>query len=112
MLIMAIITVLYILKYWIVGVYLVLISKYLSNFTDDRIDTRLFAVYSFTTSIIAALFGIFASRLVVYMSTADAIIIFGSIMLVIFIAVLLYIKNKLGLKADEYSDYELQFDKK
>ena len=111
-LIMAIITVLYILKYWIVGVYLVLISKYLSNFTDDRIDTRLFAVYSFTTSIIAALFGIFASRLVAYMSTADAIIIFGSIMLVIFIAVLLYIKNKLGLKADEYSDYELQFDKK
>lgn len=111
-LIMAIITVLYILKYWIVGVFLVLISKYLSNFTDERIDARLFAIYSFTTSIVAALFGVFASRLVAYMSTADAMIIFGSIMLVIFIAVLLYIKNKLGLKADEYSDYELQFDKK
>ena len=111
-LIIVIIVLMYIIKYVVVGLYNVLLIKYLSNFTNERIDTRLFAVYSFTTSIIAALFGIFASRLVANMSTADAIIIFGSIMLVIFIAVLLYIKNKLGLKADEYSDYELQFDKK
>ena len=110
--IMGIITVLYILKYWIVGVYLVLISKYLSNFTDERIDTRLFAIYSFTTSIISAIFGIVAARFVEVMSTADAMITFGSVTLVIFLVVLIYIKNKLGLKPEEYSEYELQFDKK
>lgn len=112
LIIMGIITVLYILKYWIVGVYLVLISKYLSNFTDERIDTRLFAIYSFTTSIISAIFGIVAARFVEVMSTADAMITFGSVTLVIFLVVLIYIKNKLGLKPEEYSEYELQFDKK
>jgi MFS family permease len=110
--VLTIITILYVLKYWIVGVYLVLISKYLSNFTDERIDTRLFAIYGFTTSIISAIFGIFASRLVTNMSTADAMIVFGSIVLIVFVIVLGYIKNKLGLKPEEYSEYEVQFDKK
>ena len=110
--ILLLITVLYILKYWIVGVYSVLISKYLSNFTNERIDTRLFAIYSFTNSIVSVIFGIIASRLVEKMSTADAMVVFGEIILVLFVVILIYIRNKFGLKPEEYSDYELQFDKK
>ena len=110
--ILLLITVLYILKYWIAGVYSVLISKYLSNFTNERIDTRLFAIYSFTNSIVSVIFGIIASRLVEKMSTADAMVVFGEIILVLFVVILIYIRNKFGLKPEEYSDYELQFDKK
>ena len=110
--ILLLIAVLYILKYWIVGVYSVLISKYLSNFTNEKIDTRLFAIYSFTNSIISVIFGVVASKLIENMSTADAMIIFGQMILVIFVIILIYIRNKFGLKPEEYSDYEVQFDKK
>lgn len=110
--VLGLITVLYLLKYWIVGVYSVLISKYLSNFTNEKIDTRLFAIYSFVTSVISVIFGIIASNFVSRMSTADSMILFGSMILVIFIIVLIYIRNKFGLKPEEYSEYELQFDKK
>ena len=110
--VLGLITVLYLLKYWIVGVYSVLISKYLSNFTNEKIDTRLFAIYSFVTSVISVIFGIIASNFVSRMSTADSMILFGSMILVIFIIVLIYIRNKFGLNPEEYSEYELQFDKK
>ena len=110
--ILLLISVLYILKYWIVGVYSVLISKYLSNFTNEKIDTRLFAIFSFTNSIVSVIFGVVASRLIENMSTADAMIIFGQMILVLFVIILIYIRNKFGLKPEEYSDYEVQFDKK
>ena len=110
--ILLLISVLYILKYWIVGVYSVLISKYLSNFTNEKIDTRLFAIYSFTNSIVSVIFGVVASKLIENMSTADAMIIFGQMILVLFVIILIYIRNKFGLKPEEYSDYDVQFDKK
>lgn len=110
--VLGLITILYLIKYWIVGVYSVLISKYLSNFTNEKIDTRLFAIYSFVTSVISVIFGVIASNFVSRMSTADAMILFGSMIFVIFIIVLIYIRNKFGLKPEEYSEYELQFDKK
>lgn len=110
--VLGLITILYMIKYWIVGVYSVLISKYLSNFTNEKIDTRLFAIYSFVTSVISVIFGVIASNFVSRMSTADAMILFGSMIFVIFMIVLIYIRNKFGLKPEEYSEYELQFDKK
>lgn len=110
--VLGLITILYMIKYWIVGVYSVLISKYLSNFTNEKIDTRLFAIYSFVTSVISVIFGVIASNFVSRMSTADAMILFGSMIFVLFMIVLIYIRNKFGLKPEEYSEYELQFDKK
>ena len=73
---------------------------------------NLFAIYSFTNSIVSVIFGVVASRLIENMSTADAMIVFGQMILVLFVIILIYIRNKFGLKPEEYSDYEVQFDKK
>lgn len=102
----------YILKYLLVGLYNVLITKYLSNFTNKDIDTKIFAVNSFINGIVSVIFGIIASGLVAKMSTANAMIIFGSIGLILFIFVLSYMKDKIGLDPQKYSEYELKYDSK
>ncbi len=110
--ILSILALLYILKYWVVGVYSVLISKYLSNFTNSLIDSKLYAINSFVNSIVSAILGVAASVLVNYISIPDAMMIFGVTILVLFTILLIYIKDKFGLKPEEYSEYEIQYDKK
>lgn len=102
----------YIIKYISVGLYNVLLTKYLSNFTNQQIDTKIFAVNSIITSISSAIYGVFASRLVDEFNTGISMIIFGIVSLIMIILTLLYIKNKVGLDPKEYSNYELEYEMK
>ena len=102
----------YVVKYTMVGLYNVLLIKYLSNFTNSKIDTKIFAINSFCSSIIGVVFGIFASRLVEDLVTSTAMIIFGITTFVIISVVLVYMKNKVGLEPKEYSETELKYDMK
>ena len=111
-LVITIIIIMYIAKYISVGLYNVLLIKYLSNFTNSKIDTKIFAINSFITSIMSVLFGIYASKLISIMNTANSMIIFGLTSLVTITVVLIYMKNKVGLNPKKYSKLELQYDMK
>lgn len=108
----SVILIIYVVKYTMVGLYNVLLIKYLSNFTNSKIDTKIFAINSFCSSIIGVAFGIFASRLVDNMITSNAMIVFGGTTCIIISAVLIYMKNKVGLEPKQYSEIELKYDMK
>lgn len=110
--IMVIIISMYIIKYLTVGLYNVLIIKYLSNFTNAQIDTKIFAINSLVSSITAVCFGFVASRLLESLPIPIAMITFGMISFIIMSIVLFYMKNKVGLEPNMYSDFELKYDKK
>ena len=100
------------IKYVAVGLYNVLIIKYLSNFTNSQIDTKIFAINSFVASITSVAFGLIASRLIKVLPIPIAMITFGVISFIIMSIVLLYMKNKVGLDPKMYSELELKYDNK
>lgn len=107
-----IILIMYVIKYTMVGLYNVLLIKYLSNFTNNKIDTEIFAINNFCSSVIGVLFGVVASVLIDNMETPNAMIIFGIFSLVIISTILIYMKNKVGLEPQKYSKTELKYDVK
>lgn len=107
-----IILIMYVIKYTMVGLYNVLLIKYLSNFTNNKIDTEIFAINNFCSSVIGVLFGVFASVLIDNMETPNAMIIFGIFSLAIISTILVYMKNKVGLEPQKYSKTELKYDVK
>ena len=110
--VMAIIVVMYSVKYIAVGLYNVLIIKYLSNFTNSQIDTKIFAINNFVSSITAVFLGIAASRLIEILPMPIAMISFGMISFIIMSILLIYMKNKVGLEPRMYSELELKYDNK
>ena len=110
--IILIISLMYAIKYVVVGLYNVLLIKYLSNFTNNQIDTKIFAINSFFVSITSILAGIFASKLILEYTTAEAMIIFGFFSAIAITIALLYMKNKFGLEPSQYSEIEMKYDSK
>lgn len=110
--IITIILIMYIIKYMMVGLYNVLLIKYLSNFTNEKIDTKIFAVDNLSSSLLSVIFGIIGSGLLEIMTISKAMIVFSIFVLIIISITLLYMKNKVGLDPNEYSELELKYDKK
>lgn len=101
----------YTFKYIVVGVYNVLITKYFSNFTNEEIDSKIYAAQLLFNSILSATFGLIASAILARLNIVDSTLIFGTVFLALFIIVTIYMKNKLGLKPEEYSKQETKFSK-
>ena len=110
--IITIILIMYIIKYMMVGLYNVLLIKYLSNFTNEKIDTKIFAIDNLSASLLSVIFGIIGSGLLEIMTISKAMIVFSIFVLIIISITLLYMKNKVGLNPNEYSELELKYDKK
>ena len=101
----------YSIKYAANGIYQVLILKYLSNFANESIDSKIYSIQLLSVSICNAILGIAASYLFDYIESYYAMLILGLTFLVLFIISLIYMKNKLGLKPEEYSKNETQYAK-
>lgn len=101
----------YIIKYLCVGIYYALIEKYLSNFTNKDIDTKVFIVNNLIKSIASAVFGIMAAFLLERMNTAICMIVVGTIFLILMILMTIYMKTRVGLKPEKYSKEEVKYDK-
>ena len=101
----------YIIKYIITGIYHPLMEKYLSNFTNKKIDTKIFTAKNFIRSISCAFFGVMASLLLDRMSTAYCMIIVGIIFFLLMIIVINYMKTRVGLKPEEYPKEEIKYDR-
>ena len=109
--ILAIVLIMYIVKYFMVGLYNVLLIKYLSNFTNHKIDSQIFALNSFVSCILSVISGVLGSGLLRIMPIQGAMLSFGIIGLFIIISVLFYMKDKVGLDPSKYSKLELKYDK-
>ena len=101
----------YLVKYICAGAYYALIEKYLSNFTNKDIDTKIYTANNCIRSISSAVIGIMASFLLDRLETAYCMIIIGSIFAILMILVSKYMKTRVGLKPEEYSKEEVKYDK-
>lgn len=101
----------YIVKYICSGMYEPLIEKYLSNFTNEKIDTKVFTANNFIKGITNAVLGVLAAFLLDRIETAYCMIIVGVIFGIFMILVSKFMKSRVGLKPEEYSKEEVKYDK-
>lgn len=106
-----IILVSYAFKYIVVGLYNVLIVKYFSNFTNEEIDSKIYAAQLLFNSLLSATFGMMASILLDHFNIVKSTFIIGTIFIILFTFVIIYMKNKLGLNPKKYDKEELKYSK-
>ncbi len=100
----------YIIRYFSSGMYYPLIEKYLSNFTNKDIDTKIFTANNLLRSISSAIIGIMASFLLDRMETTYCMITMGIIFFILMIVVSKFMKTRVGLKPEEYPKEEVKYD--
>lgn len=92
------------------GVFYAVIDKYLGNFANRKIDIKIYAVNNLFSSIVKVLSGVFASFLLNKMSTAYSMIVIGSIFTIMYILMEKYMKTRVGLKPEQYTEEERKYD--
>ena len=92
------------------GMYYTIIDRYLMNFANKEIDTKINAVYNLIRNSVRTLFGFIASFILGITTSANALIIVGTIFTIIFIVINIYMKPRLGLKPEQYSKEERKYD--
>lgn len=100
----------YVMRYICSGIYYALIEKYLSNFTNEDIDTKVFTANNLVRSITSAAVGVFASFLLDRMETAYCMILIGVVFGILMILVNKFMKTRVGLRPEEYSKEEVKYD--
>ena len=99
------------MKYISSALYEPLMEKYLSNFTNEEIDTKIYTANNFFKGIAGAIAGILAAFLLDRMKTAYCMIIVGVIFGILMILINQFMKKRVGLKPEEYSKEEVKYDK-
>lgn len=94
---------------FIKGPYYTLIHRYLNSFSNPNINTKIFAIDALLVNLGRVTLSFFASFLLTITTTSYAFIIIGCIFFIIFIFLLDYMKTKVGLKPEEYSEEDLIF---
>ena len=100
----------YIIRHFIKGLFYPLIEKYLGNFTNEEIDTKIYTADSFFKSISCAVFGILASFLLDRLETSICMIIVGITFSIIILLVSSFMKKRVGLKPNEYPKEDVKYD--
>ena len=101
----------YTIRHFINGIYFPLMEKYLGNFTNEEIDTKIYTAENFFKSISCAVFGILASFLLDRLETAICMISIGIIFGIIILFTSFFMKKRVGLNPKQYSKEDLKYDK-
>ena len=100
---------LFIIQNILKGPYRTLIVRYMNNFTNKSIRTKLATIESLAYYSISVIFSLTSSYLLKITSTANALLTIG-IISTFSIGTLLYLmKGRVGLKPEEYPDEDLKY---
>ena len=91
------------------GAHNVLIYRYLNNFTNREIRTKLSTLRNIVYNLFTIAISLLGSWLLSLTNASNSIIILGMIATAIMILLLYYMKDKVGLKVDDYSDEDLKY---
>ena len=92
------------------GMYYTIIDRYLMNFANKDIDTKINTAYNLFRNATKTLFGFLASFILGVTTSANALIIVGIIFTIIYIAISQYMKPRIGLNPEQYSKEERKYD--
>lgn len=91
------------------GAFNVLIYRYLNNFTNHNIRPKLATVRNIFYNIFSIIISLKGSWLLGITSVSNTMIIIGVTTTIILILLLKYMKNKVGLKPEEYGYKDLKY---
>lgn len=89
------------------GMTLVLTTRYLGNFANEKIVTQIYAVEAISKNIARATISFLGSYLLRITNTANSMIIVGILVMIMAIGLVSYMKTRLGLKPEEYDENEI-----
>jgi len=89
---------------------LILIDRYLGNFTDNNILPKIYSAKSIVKNIFRMIVGILGSILMAHTGSANAMLIVGIISLVVIVTLLKYMKTRVGLKPEEYKTEDIKLE--
>ena len=99
----------YAIQYIIKGPYYTLQKRYLNSFSSSSMSTKIYSANTLVESLFSTIMCYIASLLLGFTSTIYAVIIIGLVFLLIFIWLLDYMKDKIGLKPEEYKKSDIDF---
>lgn len=91
------------------GPYYTSISRYLSSFVTPTVTTKIYSVRIIIDGIFCTMSSLFTSFLLGITSVSITIILVGTILLIIFLFILEYMKSHVGLNPEEYSRSEITY---
>lgn len=106
----AIIMIAYLITKFAHGMFYTIMDRYFRNFTNKNIDTKVFAVKNLFVNATSAMMGIMASFLLDKFQTAYCMIIVGVAFSALYVLMGSYMKARVGLKPEEYSEEERKYD--
>lgn len=92
------------------GMFSTLIDKYLRNFANEQIDTKIFSAKHLFRNVTKVIMGFLASFLLDKMKTAYCMIIVGTIFIILYLLIGKYMKKRVGLNPEQYSKEETKYD--
>ena len=108
-LIIMLVVILYMLRYLCMSCYYVLIKKYMSNFAGKKILSKFYSAYAIVCGTSSFLMGLIATGIVKNNDMAISFTLFGAISLIGIMIMLTFMKNRIGLRADDYNKLDINF---
>ena len=88
--------------------YIVLMEKYLKSFSGSEMAVKIKMVYNIIIYLAQAIFTFIASYILGYFNIGIAVLLIGIVYFILLIFVAKYMKNKVGLKPNEYKIGEIE----
>lgn len=106
------IIVMFAIQYMVKGPFMVLSTRYFTNFTNDKIRPNLYAVRNIIANLVATIFSMIASLILGFSSNANTCIILGCIGTLIIVLTLDKMRHTVGLSVKEYTQDDLKYFEK
>lgn len=107
--ILAIVLILYLVQYLAKGAFHTLIRRYLNNFTTSSLRDKITLAYNLIESLARALVALLASMILKITTASNAVLFIGCISTIFIVLLIDNMKDKVGLKPEEYQKKEVEF---
>ena len=97
------------IQYSIKGPFMALMNRYLNNFTNRNIRPKISAAKSLSSNLFTAFISMLCALLLQFSSTANIFIIIGCITTIIVVLLLDYMRDKVGLKPEQYKNEDIKY---
>ncbi len=100
---------LFLVQYLIKGPYMASMSRYLNNFTNKQIRPKISALKNLMSNLFVSLISLICAGLLTFTSSANTFIIIGCVSTLIVIYLIEYMKDKVGLKPNQYTEADIKY---
>lgn len=104
-----IVIILFLIQFISKGAFYTLIKRYLNNFTNTEMRDKITSSYNLIESIARSIAALLSSYLLKITTASNTMLFIGCIFSIIIVLLLDKMRNKVGLKPEEYSKKEIEF---